>query len=80
MTDFEITQHRLVPKHTKLSEEEKQKLLQDYNITLSRLAFIKTSDPVLKNMLDLKSGDVIKVERKSPTAKQTVFYRVVVNG
>ncbi|HLD10525.1 MAG TPA: DNA-directed RNA polymerase subunit H [Candidatus Nanoarchaeia archaeon] len=80
MIDFDITQHRLVPKHIKLSEEEKQKLLKDYNINLSKLAFIRSSDPALKNIPDIKYNDVIKIERKSPTAKQTTFYRVVVNG
>jgi len=39
---------------------------------------ILLTDPALKN-LDVKTGDVIKITRRSQTAGYTTYYRVVVN-
>jgi DNA-directed RNA polymerase subunit H len=74
--DFEINQHVLVPKHTKMSEKEKETLLAKYQITLKDLPKISSSDPAVSHM-ELTQDDVIKVERPSPTSKTTVFYRRV---
>lgn len=74
-----ITGHILVPKHTKISEDEVRKLLEKYNIGLKQLPRIVKKDPALE-ALDVKPGDVIKIERQSPTVGKTFFYRVVVNG
>lgn len=71
--------HELVPKHVVLSEKEKEEMLKKYSITLKQLPRILTSDPVVK-LLGAKIGDVIKIIRKSPTANQTIYYRVVVKG
>ena len=75
---FKIDKHSLIPKHLKLSEKEKQKLLQQYNISLSELPRILKTDAAIAS-LNTKPGDVIKIIRKSQTAKEAVFYRVVVN-
>ncbi|MBU2560825.1 MAG: DNA-directed RNA polymerase subunit H [Nanoarchaeota archaeon] len=69
-------QHVLIPKHKKLSEKEKKDLLDQYKITINELPSILKSDPALAGM-DLQAGDVVKVERNSPTAGKTVFYRGV---
>lgn len=71
-----ITKHFLVPKHTKLSEKEKEELLKKYKITLKELPRIKKDDPAITS-LNAKSGDVIKIERESPTSKKAIFYRGV---
>ncbi len=75
---FKSSSHRLVPKHTKLSESETKKILERYKVTIKELPKILKSDPVLDN-LDVKSGDVIKISRKSPTAGETIYYRGVIN-
>ena len=81
MTDekFDVAKHILVPKHSKATEEETQKLLDQYNIAKKQLPKILKSDPAIRN-LDPKIGEVIKIERQSPTVGKVNFYRVVVNG
>lgn len=75
---FKIDKHVLIPKHSKVSEAEKKKVLEKYNISLSELPKIPKTDAAIAS-LDAKAGDVIKILRSSPTANESVFYRVVVN-
>ncbi|MFP4119214.1 MAG: DNA-directed RNA polymerase subunit H, partial [Candidatus Woesearchaeota archaeon] len=72
----EPTRHVLVPKHEKISDTEKKKLMERYNITVKELPKIPKSDPALVGM-DVQQGDVIKIIRNSPTAGETIFYRGV---
>ena len=74
-----ITQHELVPDHTILSEKEKKELLEKYDIEPNQLPKILTSDPVSIS-ISAKAEDIIKITRKSPTAKQAVAYRLVVES
>ncbi|MEM5804761.1 MAG: DNA-directed RNA polymerase subunit H [Candidatus Aenigmatarchaeota archaeon] len=74
---FNILHHKLVPKHTILSEEEKKALLEKLNITEVQLPKILAVDPAVK-AIDAKVGDVVKIERESHTAGNTVYYRLVV--
>ena len=71
--------HTLIPKHTKLSEKEKAAVLEKYDLSPNELPSILLSDRALVD-LDIEEGDVIKIERDSPTAGKTIFYRGVVNG
>lgn len=75
---FDVQTHVLVPKHAKLSEKEKEKVLEKYNITIKQLPSISRKDPAIQS-LDVKSGDVIEITRKSETVGTTKFYRVVIN-
>lgn len=77
LSEIDITQHFLVPKHEILSEEEKQELLKKYNIKLEDLPKIKITDPAIKH-LNPKPGDIVRIIRKSPTAGTSVYYRVVI--
>ena len=74
-----IKKHRLVPKHTKMSEKAIKDLLKKYNILKTQLPKIFASDPVIK-MLDAKVGDVIEIERDSPTSGKAKYYRVVIDA
>lgn len=76
MVKKEIRKHVLIPKHKKLSDKEKKVLLDTYNITVNELPVISKSDPALVDM-DIEIGDVLKIERDSPTAGRVVFYRGV---
>lgn len=72
-------EHQLVPKHIILNENEKEGLLKKYGITTQQLPKILLSDPVIM-ALNGQIGDVIKIVRKSQTAGQSIYYRVVVKG
>jgi len=73
-----VTEHILIPKHTKLNEKEKKELFEKYNISLKELPKILKDDPTIES-LNIKPGDIIKIVRKSATAGECVFYRGVVN-
>lgn len=75
---FKLDNHTLIPKHTKISEKEKEKLLKSYNISLRELPKIFKTDASIQK-LNAKSGDIIKIIRYSPTSKESVYYRVVVD-
>ena len=67
--------HILQPKHVVLKQEEIEKILAKYNISLSQLPKIKITDPALPQGASI--GDVIKIERKEDG--ETYFYfRVVI--
>ena len=70
---FDITKHILVPAHTILSEDEIQKLLQQYNISKVQLPVISLLDPVIK-VIGANKGDVVKIER---TLSKIPYYRLV---
>lgn len=74
-----ILKHRYVPKHTVMTEEEVQVLLKELNISKVQLPKIFNNDPAAK-AVGAKRGEVIKIERKSPTAKKTLYYRCVVDA
>ena len=72
-----ILEHVLVPKHEILNKDEVKTILQKFGVTVDLLPRIKADDPVVK-VIEAKRGDVIKITRASPTAGESVYYRVVV--
>ena len=75
---FKVDKHILIPKHTKLSDSQKEKLLEKYNISVRELPRMLKTDPAIIS-LGAKPGDVVKITRKSQTAGEAIFYRVVVD-
>ncbi len=63
--------HILQPKHTKLSEEEVEKVLNKYNIALAQLPKISKKDAAVPE--ESEKGDVIKLKRADED-----YYRVVI--
>jgi len=76
---LDITQHKLVPKHEIMSNEEKKKLFEEYNITPDQLPKILVTDPV-SLIIGAKPGQILKITRKSHTANKAVSYRFVVES
>jgi DNA-directed RNA polymerase subunit H len=76
---IDIDKHQLVPKHIILSEEEKAEVLKKYKASLRQFPRILISDPAIADK-NPKVGDLVKIIRNSPTAGETVYYRVVVKG
>jgi DNA-directed RNA polymerase subunit H len=75
---FEIFDHKLVPKHEILDEEEKKEVLALYKIQPYQIPQIKSNDPAVK-AIGAKPGDMLKIIRKSATAGQHIAYRYVVD-
>jgi DNA-directed RNA polymerase subunit H len=76
---FDIFEHELVPKHILLNESEVKSLLASHHLVPHQLPYIKASDPAARDV-DAKPGNIIKIIRKSPTAKEAVTYRYVIEG
>lgn len=77
MKKIEVDKHELVPKHVLLTEREKEDLLANYGITLRQLPRISIEDPAVKEF-NPKIGDVVKIVRKSQTAGESLYFRVIV--
>jgi len=67
--------HALQPKHSKLKQEDADKLLAKFGISRAQLPKIKAEDPCLPE--GCKTGDVIKIERKEGE-EVAEYFRVVV--
>ncbi len=76
---FSVLDHEYVPKHEILSEKEIDEILKRYQCEKGQLPLIRTSDPAVKE-IGAKSGDVIKITRKSLTAGKAIAYRYVVEA
>ena len=76
---IDITKHILVPAHTVVSEAEKKRIIEKYNLTGNELPRILTTDPALQG-LKCKPGDIIKITRNSATAGKILFYRRVASA
>lgn len=74
-----ITNHQLVPKHIVLSDTQKESFYKESNLSSKQLPKILKSEPII-DILKAKVGDVIKIERYSPTAGTAYYYRVVIDG
>ncbi|MBL7056559.1 DNA-directed RNA polymerase subunit H [Candidatus Woesearchaeota archaeon] len=75
---FQTDKHSLIPKHVKLSDVQKKKMLEEFNAAEQDLPKITKNDPAVLS-LKAKPGEVIKITRNSMTAGESIFYRVVVD-
>jgi len=78
MTKFAVKDHEMVPEHVLLTPEEGVQVLKSFGIEAPQLPKIHVSDPAAKE-IGAKVGDIIKIIRKSTTAKQSIFYRLVID-
>ena len=77
-SSFDLFKHETVPTHTIAKKEEIELVLDHYKITKPQLPRILREDPAVK-VLGAKAGQVIRIERESPTAGATYYYRLVVD-
>ena len=82
MAELDIRSHTLVPEHILLADEERQSVLERYQISIDNLPKILITDPAIRFIgteeRPIVPGDVVKISRKSPTAGIAIAYRVVV--
>ncbi len=71
--------HELVPEHTILSDKEREELLSKYNIKPEQLPKVLDTDPVILS-IGAKPGQIVKIIRKSQTAKYATAYRIVIQS
>ena len=67
--------HAFQSKHTKLKQEEVEKLLKKFNLSLSQLPKISKKDSALPE--DTEIGEVFRIDRKTEEGNEE-FFRVVV--
>lgn len=76
---FNVTKHKLVPKHEKIDKDEYSNYLNDFLQSLhinntSNLPKILESDPVAM-FIGLRPGDLCKITRPSKSSGKHTFYR-----
>ncbi len=74
---IDVFASNLSPKYRIMSDEEVAALLEKYRVMKRDLPKIKLNDPAII-LLNAKEGDVIEITRKSQTAGEAKYYRVVV--
>lgn len=76
---FDLFGHEIVPPHVIAEEAEIQLVLEHYGIKKTHLPRIQSRDPAAR-VLGARPGQVIRVERLSPTAGLSYYYRLVVDS
>jgi DNA-directed RNA polymerase subunit H (RpoH/RPB5) len=75
---FDLFDHEMVPAHIIAEDSEVQMVLDHYGINKTHLPRIQVRDPAAR-VLGARPGQVIRVERDSPTAGRTYYYRLVID-
>ena len=73
---IDIQEHKLVPTHEIMTEEEIADEFSDVEYDFKNLPKIRSIDPVVK-AIDAKPGDILRITRESQTAGVFVTYRIV---
>lgn len=77
---FNVTKHRLVPKHEPLSLEKTQEILKRNNVDADKIPVIKLDDPVVR-YYGLVVNQMVRIVRYSVTPSTDVtvshYYRIV---
>jgi len=74
--EFKLVDHVLVPKHEVVPAKEAEELMKKYGATKERMPIILRSDPIMEE-IGAKKGDLIRIVRKSVTAGESIYYRIV---
>jgi DNA-directed RNA polymerase subunit H len=73
---YNPARHALVPRHTKVPKASEERIMRTYSVSNRfQLPLILQGD-VMARYLGLGHGDVVRIERPSPTAGIAVVYRV----
>ena len=73
---IDIQNHKLVPKHEIMTEEEISEEFSDVDYDFKDLPKIKANDPVVE-AIGAEPGNVLRITRDSQTAGVFITYRIV---
>ena len=76
---FKLLDHESVPHHEIIGEDEVAELLAKYGIEKEQLPKLRFDDPIVLE-IGAKMGDVVKIMRKSQTADESAYYRLVIDA
>ena len=76
---FKLLDHESVPYHEIIGEDEVAELMAKFAIDKEQLPKIRFDDPIVLE-IGAKIGDVIKIMRKSQTADESAYYRLVIDA
>ncbi len=71
-----IQDHKLVPKHEIMTEDEISEEFSDVDYDFKDLPKIKANDPVVE-AIGAQPGNVLRITRESQTAGEFITYRIV---
>lgn len=70
--------HVLVPKHERVPQAEHEQLMKDLYAKKKELPLIRFHEDPIAKWIGLVPGDIVKITRPSPTAGETIYYRLCV--
>jgi len=69
---FSLPRHVYVPKHSLLSEEDKQLFLKKRNLFIEQLPLIRKNDPIIK-YYGWQKGNIVKIQRPGWVVYRAIF-------
>lgn len=73
---FNILKHEMVPEHIVLTDEETEQIIKQYYVDdITKFPNISRFDPVAL-AIGLRPKQMVKIKRSSPTAIETLYYRI----
>ena len=87
MPRFNVFENHMVPRHSLATDEEIAAILEKYQINKTQLPKMLIIDPCVKALSQqhkkegkeqIQLGDVIRIDRESPTAGVYHYYRLVI--
>ena len=76
---LDVQEHFLVPFHEIMKQKDVEALLKRYECTLNDLPKVKDTDMMVLK-IGARAGDVLRITRKSQTAGEAKYYRLVVRN
>lgn len=73
-----ISKHTLVIPHRIMTQDQAEEIMKKYKLDKDKIPAILTTDMMCR-FIGGKVGDMVELKRKSETAGQSIYYRIVKN-
>jgi DNA-directed RNA polymerase subunit H len=74
-----LIEHDLQPIFQVLTDEEKEKFMEEYQVTKKQMSKMKSIDPIAR-YFNSKAGDIFRIIRPSTSAGVGIHYRIVIDS